>query len=343
VTLQRLPLALALALAASVPALAQSSEARPPVEAPGPTPPPAPTPPAPPAPKKATLAVLPFTFTKAVHDRRHGETDLVLKEFQTSLLTAKFITALVATRKFDVVERARVDELIDEIRRGDAGLQDPARAIKAGKQLGADYFLMGDISVFSVTATPLKRIPTTSRFTRDVITQVIVDMRIVDARTSKVVAAEKGELHDQVRSMHDRDEGWAPAPGFVDALQRALCEQLVLKTVDGVYPVKVAATTNGVITLNRGQGGGLAPGDLLDVFAAGEEIFDPDTGESLGREEQRLGRLRVTEVLERVSRAVPHQDQGMGAIPVGALCRKVAPEQAPPPAPQRGGPPEWRR
>lgn len=340
-SLQRLPLAALLALV--TPALAQSSsEAKPPVEAPAPTPP---TPPAQPpaAPRKATLAVLPFTFTKAVHERRHGDTDLVLKEFQTSILTNKFVTALVATRKFDVVERQRMDELVDEIRRGDSGLQDPARAIKAGQQLGCDYFVMGDISVFSVAATPLKRIPTTSRFTRDVVTHVIVDMRIVDARTSKIVSAEKGELRDSVRSIHDRDEGWAPAPDFIDLIQRALCDQLVLKTIDGIYPVKVVATTDGVITLNRGQGGGLAPGDLLDVFTLGGELLDPDTGEVLGREEQRLGRLRVTEVLERVTRAVPHEDQGLGAIPAGAVCRKVARPEAPAPEPQRGGPPEWRR
>ena len=40
---------------------------------------------------------------------------------------------------------------------------------------------------------------------------------------------------------------------------------------------------NNEIVINRGRNEGVRPGMLLEVFAAeGEEVWDPDTGETLG-------------------------------------------------------------
>src|SRR5690606_1142132 len=96
-------------------------------------------------PRKASLAVMPFTFSAEVLRRLDGETRLTVEQFETSAFTNKFVTALVKTRKFDVVERQKMDRLLDEMELGDAGISDPKTAVKAGKVLGADFFLMGEI------------------------------------------------------------------------------------------------------------------------------------------------------------------------------------------------------
>ncbi|MCW8138650.1 MAG: hypothetical protein KIT58_07080 [Planctomycetota bacterium] len=316
--------AAALAAALTAPAWAQSPEA--------------PEAPAAPATKKASLAVMPFTFSTETLRQQGDEVRMALRQFETSTLTNKFITALVNTRKFDVVERQRVQTLLDEFQMDQGGLMDPARAARAGKMIGADYFLMGEISVFTVNVV-WRPIPNTSKHSRTITAQIIVDMRIVDTRTSRIVAADKGEARQEERTMHDAQVQTVFAPDLIDGLQRQLCDSLTLQTIDGVYPVKIIGFSGGVVSLNRGQGGGLDVGQVLEVFSLGEEMIDPDTGESLGSEEVKVGAVRVTEVLPRFSKAVPLE--GAAVLPNGAICRKVkaAPQGAAQPQPPRG--PRW--
>jgi curli biogenesis system outer membrane secretion channel CsgG len=302
------------------------------------TPPAAPEAPAPAGPKKASLAVMPFTFSAETLEQKGDEVRLAIRQFETSALTNKFITALVTTRKFDVVERQRVDTIISEMQMSESGLMDPARAARAGKMIGADYFLMGELSVFTVNVT-WRRIPNTTKLSRTITAQIIVDMRIVDTRTSRIVSADKGESRHEARSMHDTQVETVFPPDMIDALQRDLCDMLTLKTIDGVYPVRVIGVSGGVVSLNRGQGGGLEVGQVLDVFAEGEEMIDPDTGESLGSEEVKLGSIRVTEVLARFSKAVPMD--GNAVVPNGAICRKVAAPAPAQEAPQQPRGPRW--
>lgn len=293
---------------------------------------------APAGPKKASLAVMPFTFSAEVLEQKGDEVRLAVRQFETSALTNKFITALVNTRKFDVVERQRVDDLIGEMQMAESGLMDAARAARAGQMIGADYFLMGELSVFTINVT-WRRIPNTTKFSRLITAQIIVDMRIVDTRTSRIVAADKGEARHELRSMHDAQVETVFPPDLIDLLQRQLCDALTIKTIDGVYPIKIIGFSGGTISLNRGEGGGVEVGQVLEVFSLGEEMIDPDTGESLGSEEVKLGALRITEVLPRFSKAVPMD--GQAVFPNGAICRKVvaaAPAQ-PGPQPQRG--PRW--
>lgn len=296
-------------------------------------------PPAEPAkPTKASLAVVPFTFAAIVRERdRDGDWGWVLKNFETTAFTNKFITALVQTRKFDIVERSRVDEALKEVQMTQGGLMDPARAVKAGKMIGADYLLMGEISVFEVTSHWLQ-VPNTSRWSVTVTGRIIVDMRIVDSRTSRVVSADKGEVVHEIKSLHENRIPVAVDGGYSDSLQRLLCEDLVLKTIDGVYPVRVASITAGQVTLNRGQGGGLEVGQVLDVYAEGQTVVDPDTGETLGAEEFKIGKIKVTEILPRFSKGAVVE--ASAPIPQGAICRK---NRDLPPPPKDGPPrgPKW--
>lgn len=319
-----------LAALLAVPALAQDAGA------PANPPPPQPQPPA--APTKASLAVMPFTFNVEVLRQDGDDIKLAIRTFETSAFTNKFITALVNTRKFDVVERSRVDELVNEMQMSESGLMDARRAARAGQMIGADYFLMGEISVFTINVT-WRPIPSTTRWSRVINATIIVDMRIVDTRTSRVVAADKGEVREETRSMHDAQVATVFPPDMIDGLQRRLCEQLTLKTIDGVYPIRIIGFTGGTVSLNRGEGGGLQVGQLLDVFSEGEEMIDPDTGESLGSEEVKVGQVRVTEVLARFSKAVPVGTNM--TVPNGAICRRAETpvEAAPQNPPPRG--PRW--
>jgi hypothetical protein len=72
------------------------------------------------------------------------------------------------------------------------------------------------------------------------------------------------------------------------------------------------------ITLNRGQGAGVEVGQVLNVFAQGETLIDPDTQEVLGREEVLIGKVRIISVQPKFSTAEILEDFGINK---GAVLR----------------------
>jgi curli biogenesis system outer membrane secretion channel CsgG len=318
---------------------------QPPQNPPAP-PPPAPQtptqPPAPPVPSKASLAVMKFSYGETVHEHdADGCTRAYMKEVETSALTNRFITALVQTRKFDVVDRDKLDKVLAEQQFGESGMLDPARCVKAGKIIGADYFLSGQISFFTATETIKENPYVAGNFTHDCILQIRVDMRIVDTRTSKIVAAEVGDARYEVKFQSQDPRFTQVSAELLDHVQRQLCDTLTIKVIDGVYPIKVIGWTDGVAFLNRGEGGGLRPGDVLDVYSVGEEMVDPDTGASLGATETKIGALQVTSVEAKFSKAAPF-GTAMAQVPKGSICRRSK-DQPPPQAPDqpKRGPAGW--
>ena len=73
------------------------------------------------------------------------------------------------------------------------------------------------------------------------------------------------------------------------------------------------------VTVNRGEGSGVVADQVLRVFAVGKELIDPDTQEVLGKEEVEIGKVRITDVLPKFSKASILEDRG---IAEGALLRK---------------------
>ncbi len=210
--------------------------------------------------------------------------------------------------------------------------------MKAGKIIGADYFLTGAISYFVVTQQSIENPYARGNWTHTVTAEILVDMRIVDTRTSKIVAADKGEARLSTKFQSQGYVEATLAPKLLDDVQRALCDNLTVKTIDGVYPVKVISWKDGTAYLNRGEGGGLRVGDVFEVFSLGEELRDPDTGAVLGAEETKIGTLQVSSVEAKFTKAVPIAGTAISDIPKGSICRraKPAPPQQPGDPGQRG-------
>ena len=94
--------------------------------------------------------------------------------------------------------------------------------------------------------------------------------------------------------------------------------QTANRVVDVIYPAKVIALTGPQATINRGDGTGIAAGQIWEVFAAGEEMIDPDTGESLGSSEVKVGSLRIDRVTPKFSSGTLTENFG---VTKGAIVR----------------------
>jgi hypothetical protein len=90
--------------------------------------------------------------------------------------------------------------------------------------------------------------------------------------------------------------------------------------VDILFPAKVLVKRDNTVTINRGEGAGVAEGDTFNVYALGAELIDPDTKESLGREEVKVGKVKISQVNPKTSMATILEDTGIDA---GAVLRKA--------------------
>jgi hypothetical protein len=101
-------------------------------------------------------------------------------------------------------------------------------------------------------------------------------------------------------------------------------QQAAQHVTDWVFPAKIIARTDKTVTINRGQGSAVAVGQTWDVFALGDEMKDPDTGASLGREEIAAGKVKITSVQPLFSKGEVVEDMGVDKGQVVRLHQDTA-------------------
>ena len=143
-----------------------------------------------------TVAVVPFTNQAVIKNDLDDRMDISLAQDATDM-------NLVSTGMFNMVERTRLDALIDEMQLGMTGLVDVGSAAKIGKLLGAQYIVLGSVTGLS-TKTKTNSFSGNSY---QVIAHVYV--RMVEVETGRVVLAgrgtgksEKERRHAPSRTLH---------------------------------------------------------------------------------------------------------------------------------------------
>jgi hypothetical protein len=76
------------------------------------------------------------------------------------------------------------------------------------------------------------------------------------------------------------------------------------------WSARIVDVRNGVIYLGAASADGVQPGLELEVYAIGEPLIDPATGQSLGAPEKFVGTVLVETVLERFSTAKAASGEG---------------------------------
>lgn len=267
---------------------------------------------------RPTIAVLDFNADRNTITIGPGFIAQEVLESTTTLLTSDLITFLVKTNKFDVVERKRMKDILAEQEFSESGFISPETAVKLGKLIGADYFVMGKIEQYEVYSQN-RTIPYTNEYRKIYLGKLAVNVRIVDSRGGKVVAANKFRV--DLEDWNARNE--VSPNDFIQELKERTVKKLVNGVVDGVFPLKIIKVEGGKVYINRGDGVAFKVGDTLSVVALGEGLKDPDTGEELGSAEEVVGTVEVTDIQNKFSMA--KVVTGAGKIAKGAVVRVIEP------------------
>ncbi len=218
-----------------------------------------------------------------------------------------FVTDLLNTGKFTVIEREKLDAVLQEQDLGASGAVTPQTAAKIGKLLGVDLIMTGSVSQFSISKAGgglrgVRLGVTTGK--------VVMQARLVNTSTGEIVVATEAENKKRLvgasirgaRFYQDFDYGLA------NEVMHPAVEKMVAEIVSKSAGMSPAAKTGRIIKVegtkvwvNLGAGSGVKAGDVFDVYRKGEELIDPETGLSLGAEEEKVGKIIITEVKAKYS------------------------------------------
>lgn len=221
-----------------------------------------------------------------------------------------FITELVKSGKFSVIDRERLDALMREKNLSLGGDIDPSTAVKAGKLLGVEYFLFGNVTEFGEQENKAKvgwGIGVDVKKRKFV---AALDCRIVNTTTGEIVWADTGSKEESnVNVFVFGTGGGVDDDRMFDKVLRPVVVELAgkvaklnLESSGGPVPAsevksgKIAKVEGTTVWINLGSANGINVGDTFAVYELGEPIKDPDSGEVLGQDEKKIGRIRVTAV-----------------------------------------------
>jgi len=92
---------------------------------------------------------------------------------------------------------------------------------------------------------------------------------------------------------------------FYDNLKEKAAQRITSQIINGVFPIKIVGVEGQTVFLNYGKGAAqFSVGDELDVYQTGEDMIDPDSGDSLGPKERYLGKIKVKAIERKKSIAV---------------------------------------
>lgn len=275
----------------------------------------APAAPAHPAPSPAlkTVAIAKVKATPAILANANGNERRNSIERMTGALDGQLMSALQQTRKFTLLARSDADALVEE----------NAASGKAFQFGHSDLTLVVTVDDFQDFTETASFAAIGKSATKRVIRFAAV-AKLYETKTNKLI--ETANLQEQnLDSEEDLAQaastGGRLSDSLLIALTRRLSEKIAQRITDVAFPAKILAKTGNIVTINRGEGTGIATGQLWEVFALGAELIDPDTGASLGREELSIGKIRIQRVTARTAQGeVSGEDLG---IDRGSIVRRI--------------------
>jgi curli biogenesis system outer membrane secretion channel CsgG len=216
-------------------------------------------------------------------------------------------TALAKSGMFDVYTRAEMDKVLKEQALGQTGMITAQSAAKTGQMIGVNVIVVGAVTEFGekVDGVNVFFLAGGKKSTA----RVVIDVQLIDTTTGKIVKAlsAQGEEANAGVSLFVVSGGTSLDDTKVGKAMRKAINRLVdeisVEMANIPWSGAVLKADGSTVYINAGANSNMQAGMKFLVYRAGEELIDPGTGESLGKEETLAGEIMVTQVLEKVSKA----------------------------------------
>jgi curli biogenesis system outer membrane secretion channel CsgG len=232
-------------------------------------------------------------------------------------LESQFVSALSATRVFQLVERKHQEklEVEDDVAAGADALDEKA-VVRTGKQAGAKFVLLVQIDGFEYNVEQVHyktvgRSLTSRKLFLSALVQIVdttTGRFLPDAPAMQLTKSEEVEKKKTVGS--DR---------IIVAMAKEMAMKLSQEAVSFLRPAKVVMVSGKQVLINRGSESGFEKGDLITIYVP-QKVKDEDSGENFINEIP-VGQAIITRLDKKQSFAdISGEDLG---ITKGTIARKL--------------------
>lgn len=281
--------------------------------------------------QKETLGVMAIRPTPALTQAVAKASKTISLGRVVESLDSQLIDRLNATRKFELLARSDLKDVLREQSLAASGNLDALdkNTAKQFKLAGAKYILVATLDDFQDFTERATFEGTGTSATKRAIRLSTVG-KIYDATSGKLLESANFQLSQkdisENRSFSTKDGELSDE--LLVAIAREMADRLANRVADVIFPAKVLVRRDKQLTINRGDGTGIAVDQVWNVYAVGEELIDPDTKESLGKEEVLVGKARIVSVQPKTATAEVLEDTG---IDKGAVLRLPPTKKLPSP------------
>ncbi len=240
------------------------------------------------------------------------------------------VTELVNSGRFSVVERERLDEVLQEQNLAREGVVDAATAARIGKVLGVQLFVFGTVTQFSLDSKIIE-LPVVGKLA-EWRARCTLNARLVNVETSEIMASVTGQ-GAKSQSNVALSENWGDLSGFAfgsSRFQEHILGKATTKAVEDVAegieektagltaaPVTptvtptvtpeveahvieglVAKVSEDEVIINVGSQEGVKVNDIFNVRRIIERITDPETGKIILERKEKIAEIKISEVYE---------------------------------------------
>lgn len=222
---------------------------------------------------------------------------------------------LTQTKRFIVLDRefgADLQAEIEHINSGNVRAQDSARI---GQQLATDLLLIPTIERFEYPKS-VRKLRMSDRELVSYSGGGRITLRLINAATGQVVMSQSFEhklASADPSTMPRVIDGKNMAADMMDSLAGQIGGAIVTE----IFPVSVVALDGDQVVLSQG-GESLQVGQRWKAIYLGEELKDPQTGNSLGRKETPVGTIRIDRVASQTSYGTVEEGGKLGGNPFAA-------------------------
>ena len=236
---------------------------------------------------KKIVAVMPLENVSGYNEEKVAE-----------IMTEQLTVAIYSAGSYTVVERTQLGAILRE-----QGFQniavDPSRAVELGKLSGADYTLVGKVTMAFVEANPtanaiatigsvlgLEELSTTAgNFVHKFKGKIGLEYRLVDNTTGEIITA---------KTIEGNKSGSSVTAAFNNACKNAA--ENFLRDLNSINPfrARVAEISGSDIYIDQGSESGIRPGEILIVARETSPIIV--NGKIVDMKQSEVGKIKVVEV-----------------------------------------------
>lgn len=232
---------------------------------------------------------------------------------ESAALTGYLLSSFHNTDRFDVLERVFLDEAVNELKMSQTDLADPARAVKVGGVLNAQYILIPTIRQVGLNKDE-RHIDAAQETMVRLHGEITIGLRLVDVKTTRIINDREVTERVQRTGVVGRMDLQREVETLMRDLFLAGARRAAIAVIGDYYPVRVVQVTDNLALIDQGRGV-VEKGDRFDIL---RDTDDP-SGETRGE-------IEIVTVREKVAEA--RLIKG-GPVQEGMICRLKEPVRNP--------------